>query len=41
VDIRAPIEGFMSEYGFTPSLAQQKKPLSAPPVPPAKAPPKK
>jgi 23S rRNA pseudouridine1911/1915/1917 synthase len=41
VEIRAPIEGFMSEYGFTPSLAQQKKPLSAPPVPPAKAPPKK
>lgn len=30
VEIRAPIEGFMSEYGFTPSLAQQ----TAKPVPP-------
>jgi len=30
VEIRAPIEGFMSEYGFTPSLAQQpKKPVPA------------
>ncbi len=32
VEIRAPIEGFMSEYGFTPSLAQTvKKPLTIPP----------
>ncbi len=29
VEIRAPIDGFMSEYGFTPSLAQQiKKPVT-------------
>jgi RluA family pseudouridine synthase len=41
VEIRAPIDEFMGEYGFTPSLAQQPKP-PAPPVPPpgvaAKAP---
>jgi len=30
VEIRAPIDGFMSEYGFTPSLAQlAKKPVPA------------
>jgi hypothetical protein len=44
VEIRAPIEAFMSEYGFTPSLAQQaKKPAPAPPPlrPPVKRPPPK
>jgi 23S rRNA pseudouridine1911/1915/1917 synthase len=40
VEVRAPIEEFMSEYGFTPSLAQQaKKPASM--VPPPAAPPGK
>jgi len=38
VEIRAPIEGFMSEYGFTPSLAQQTKKPAPAVVPPAKTP---
>ena len=33
VEIRAPIEEFMSEYGFTPSLAQQTRKPLAPPAP--------
>ena len=36
VEVRAPIEGFMSEYGFTPSLAQQTK-MTTPAVPPPAA----
>jgi hypothetical protein len=41
VEIRAPIEGFMHEYGFTPSLEQLGKPpapAGPPPTPPAKRP---